>query len=199
MNRGILTPEERYGLSLVEDDATYRNNTLAQKLTSLSSGTRTPLAAAEVKEEPYHEFQTYQPQSQGVVFKSEYFNQELALSFQQQSNACSYGSHANTHESTGREITLEQTYAIDERLKAIRHMAMENNFASTLLEIETLLAHQLMAIDYGALVTHVYNPVDYAYLPHTEYYRKYCLPSAEVVMVGMNPGPFGMAQSGVSE
>ncbi len=46
-------------------------------------------------------------------------------------------------------------------------------------------------------VTHVYNPLDYAWAPHREYLRRYAGGAPETLLVGMNPGPWGMAQTGV--
>jgi single-strand selective monofunctional uracil DNA glycosylase len=43
----------------------------------------------------------------------------------------------------------------------------------------------------------VYNPLDYAREPHERYLRKYGPGTKRVVLLGMNPGPFGMAQTGV--
>jgi single-strand selective monofunctional uracil DNA glycosylase len=46
-------------------------------------------------------------------------------------------------------------------------------------------------------VTHVYDPLDYAWAAHREYLRRFGQGPKEVVLVGMNPGPWGMAQTGV--
>jgi single-strand selective monofunctional uracil DNA glycosylase len=46
-------------------------------------------------------------------------------------------------------------------------------------------------------VTHVYNPLDYAAASHEDYVQRYARKSCEVLLLGMNPGPFGMAQTGV--
>jgi single-strand selective monofunctional uracil DNA glycosylase len=47
-------------------------------------------------------------------------------------------------------------------------------------------------------VPYVYNPLVYAREPHEAYLERWGSKSPrEVVMVGMNPGPFGMAQTGV--
>ncbi len=46
-------------------------------------------------------------------------------------------------------------------------------------------------------VTHVYNPLDYAWRAHEIYLRRYGNSRKRVVFLGMNPGPFGMAQTGV--
>src|SRR5438067_25139 len=46
-------------------------------------------------------------------------------------------------------------------------------------------------------VTHVYNPLGYAWRAHELYLRRYGDTTKRVVFLGMNPGPFGMAQTGV--
>lgn len=63
------------------------------------------------------------------------------------------------------------------------------------------IAHSLSkaveALSFGGPVTHVYNPLVYARKPHDAYLERYARPSCEVLLVGMNPGPWGMAQTGV--
>ncbi len=46
-------------------------------------------------------------------------------------------------------------------------------------------------------VTHVYNPLRYAWKAHQAYLRKAPRGRADAVFLGMNPGPWGMAQTGV--
>jgi single-strand selective monofunctional uracil DNA glycosylase len=46
-------------------------------------------------------------------------------------------------------------------------------------------------------VSHVYNPLDYAWAAHEAYLRQYGKSGKRVIFLGMNPGPFGMAQTGV--
>lgn len=46
-------------------------------------------------------------------------------------------------------------------------------------------------------VAFVYNPIDYARTAHEAYLRKFANSSKRVLFLGMNPGPFGMAQTGV--
>ena len=46
-------------------------------------------------------------------------------------------------------------------------------------------------------VAYVYNPLDYAWANHKAYLEKFGSTQKEVVFLGMNPGPFGMAQTGV--
>lgn len=59
------------------------------------------------------------------------------------------------------------------------------------------LVADLSHLRFGLPVTHVYNPLVYARGCYDEYLRRYGTPPREVLMLGMNPGPFGMAQTGV--
>jgi single-strand selective monofunctional uracil DNA glycosylase len=53
------------------------------------------------------------------------------------------------------------------------------------------------ALTFGPPVAFVYDPLRYAWAPFVDYLRKFARPRPEVVLLGMNPGPFGMAQTGV--
>lgn len=46
-------------------------------------------------------------------------------------------------------------------------------------------------------VTHVYNPLSYAWKSHQAYLSRVPEGKTRVVFLGMNPGPWGMAQTGV--
>lgn len=59
------------------------------------------------------------------------------------------------------------------------------------------LSGRVAGLRFGPPVAHVYNPLDYAWAPHEAYLRRYGEGSRRVVFVGMNPGPFGMMQTGV--
>ena len=50
---------------------------------------------------------------------------------------------------------------------------------------------------FAAPVTHVYNPLVYAWAPHETYLQRFGGARKRIVFLGMNPGPFGMAQTGV--
>lgn len=52
-------------------------------------------------------------------------------------------------------------------------------------------------LSFSPPVTHVYNPLAYAWAPHRQYLERYGQGSREILLFGMNPGPFGMAQTGV--
>jgi len=55
----------------------------------------------------------------------------------------------------------------------------------------------LHAIECQPPVCYIYNPLDYARAPFLQYCRKYARRSGQVMLLGMNPGPWGMAQTGV--
>jgi single-strand selective monofunctional uracil DNA glycosylase len=65
-----------------------------------------------------------------------------------------------------------------------------------LLKIERELSRRLGGLRFGAPVAWVYDPLTYAWGPHAEYVRRYAGPG-RVLLLGMNPGPWGMAQTGV--
>lgn len=46
-------------------------------------------------------------------------------------------------------------------------------------------------------ISHVYAPLTYAWAPHEAYLRRYGSGRKRVLFVGMNPGPFGMVQTGI--
>ncbi len=50
---------------------------------------------------------------------------------------------------------------------------------------------------FAAPVSCVYNPLDYAWAPNAVYLQRFGQGRKRVVFVGMNPGPFGMVQTGV--
>src|SRR4051812_20475252 len=52
-------------------------------------------------------------------------------------------------------------------------------------------------LKFSAPVTHVYNPLAYAWSGHEQYLQKFGNGPKRVVFLGMNPGPFGMVQTGV--
>jgi single-strand selective monofunctional uracil DNA glycosylase len=59
------------------------------------------------------------------------------------------------------------------------------------------LAAQTEKLRFGAPVSHVYNPLLYAWNAHEIYLRRFGGTPKEVIFLGLNPGPFGMAQTGV--
>ncbi|MGB5266401.1 MAG: hypothetical protein WBN30_07425, partial [Polyangiales bacterium] len=66
-----------------------------------------------------------------------------------------------------------------------------------LVKASRALSRVITALEFGAPVTHVYNPLQYARRSHELYLSRFGSGEKEVVLVGMNPGPFGMGQTGV--
>ena len=68
----------------------------------------------------------------------------------------------------------------------------------TVLELKNItdqLVHDLSGLKFGPPVTHVYQPLEYARASWDLYCSKYGQGNRRVILVGMNPGPFGMASS----
>jgi single-strand selective monofunctional uracil DNA glycosylase len=65
------------------------------------------------------------------------------------------------------------------------------------IAISRRLARAVDRLAFGLPVTHVYNPLVYAREPHERFLERWARPGIEALLVGMNPGPFGMAQIGV--
>lgn len=59
------------------------------------------------------------------------------------------------------------------------------------------LCREVEALRFAAPVSHVYNPLRYAARGHAAYLDAYATGPRRVIFLGMNPGPFGMAQTGV--
>lgn len=59
------------------------------------------------------------------------------------------------------------------------------------------LSRAVNALSFAAPVAYVYNPLIYAWRAHQLYLRRYGEGPKRVLFLGMNPGPFGMAQTGV--
>lgn len=69
--------------------------------------------------------------------------------------------------------------------------------AASLAEAAHALRARTRAMRFSAPITHVYNPLDYAWDVHQSYLDRYGEGKKKVVFLGMNPGPWGMAQVGV--
>lgn len=69
--------------------------------------------------------------------------------------------------------------------------------ADALVTAARRLREALAPLRFAPPVAHVYNPLDYAWQPHETYLRKFGNGPKRMVWLGMNPGPFGMMQTGV--
>lgn len=64
-------------------------------------------------------------------------------------------------------------------------------------DVTTWLVTELRALRFTPPVAHVYNPLEYASEPYAQYLDRYGKKPREVMLLGMNPGPYGMVQTGV--
>ena len=71
------------------------------------------------------------------------------------------------------------------------------NASETLQSICSDLSDEVGRLSFGPPVTHVYNPLDYAWNTVCRYLDLAGAGSKQAVFLGMNPGPWGMAQTGV--
>jgi single-strand selective monofunctional uracil DNA glycosylase len=65
------------------------------------------------------------------------------------------------------------------------------------IAISRWLARKVHALRFAAPTACTYNPLVYARRPHEAYLSRYAAQGVGAVLVGMNPGPWGMAQTGV--
>lgn len=66
-----------------------------------------------------------------------------------------------------------------------------------LVPISRELEKRIGKLEFSAPTAFVYNPLAYARAPHELYLERYGEKPGRVLLLGMNPGPFGMAQTGV--
>ncbi|MFY7818658.1 MAG: uracil-DNA glycosylase family protein [Akkermansiaceae bacterium] len=71
------------------------------------------------------------------------------------------------------------------------------NLQNPLIDAALDLRENLCGFTFSAPVTHIYQPLDYAWDTHCEYLSRYGSGKKSVLFLGMNPGPYGMAQTGV--
>jgi single-strand selective monofunctional uracil DNA glycosylase len=70
-------------------------------------------------------------------------------------------------------------------------------FADRLIAAATKLADSADRLPFNPPVAYVYNPLKYAWPAYQQYLQQYARRSCQVVLLGMNPGPWGMAQTGI--
>jgi single-strand selective monofunctional uracil DNA glycosylase len=74
---------------------------------------------------------------------------------------------------------------------------MTASIAHQLLTAAHDLSDALAALHFAPPIAHVYDPLQYAWAPYETYVTRYGATRKRVVLLGMNPGPFGMMQTGV--
>lgn len=76
----------------------------------------------------------------------------------------------------------------------------EGDMADMMKQVEQTidaLVKELAFLHFSPPVEIVYNPLIYARSAHMSYWRSFGCPPKEIMFLGMNPGPWGMVQSGV--
>lgn len=68
---------------------------------------------------------------------------------------------------------------------------------SPLIDASRTLARELDRLEFGGPVHTTYQPLHYAREPHERWLRKFGGVPKRYLLLGMNPGPFGMGQTGV--
>ncbi len=69
--------------------------------------------------------------------------------------------------------------------------------ASLLIEETARFLKELKELSFPGKAAAVYNPLEYAGAPYTNYLERFAQGSKTVFFLGMNPGPWGMAQTGI--
>jgi single-strand selective monofunctional uracil DNA glycosylase len=81
--------------------------------------------------------------------------------------------------------------------RAMLKGVMDSNNAAALIKASRTLARRADALRFSPPVAYVYNPLIYAREPAEHYLARYGRGPKRVIFLGMNPGPWGMAQTGV--
>jgi single-strand selective monofunctional uracil DNA glycosylase len=63
--------------------------------------------------------------------------------------------------------------------------------------ITRALTREVQTLDFAPPVAHVYNPLVYARANAETFIERYLQKGVQTLLLGMNPGPYGMAQTGV--
>lgn len=70
-------------------------------------------------------------------------------------------------------------------------------FVSQVIAAAQELSAAMEQLRFTSPVAYTYNPLTYAWAGHEAYIRRFATGLKQVLYLGMNPGPFGMAQTGV--
>ena len=69
--------------------------------------------------------------------------------------------------------------------------------SASLIDAARVLSHEVGQLTFSPPVSHIYNPLEYAWAPHEHYLQRFGAERKKIVFIGMNPGPFGMVQCGI--
>jgi single-strand selective monofunctional uracil DNA glycosylase len=71
------------------------------------------------------------------------------------------------------------------------------NRSRLMIEASERLGSAAGALKFAGEVFCFYNPLEYASIPHEKYLTLYARARKKIIFLGMNPGPWGMAQTGI--
>jgi len=106
----------------------------------------------------------------------------------------------NTKQNENENNEIEHTSTIsapDIDKKQTKANIISDSISDKLLSIEQELCLKLRDIAFPSSINYIYNPLEYAFETHAIYVRKYCTDTKKILFLGMNPGPWGMSQTGV--
>lgn len=78
-----------------------------------------------------------------------------------------------------------------------RRPKKHTRISQQLMDASDRLCEQVDRLSFASPVAYVYNPLRYAREAVEEYILRYARARRDVFFLGMNPGPFGMAQTGI--
>ncbi|XP_015586985.1 single-strand selective monofunctional uracil DNA glycosylase [Cephus cinctus] len=127
----------------------------------------------------------------------------LDLSIKKNCNVICEGDENATIDSNNLVFEEHKDYATDDNLDdsgvfvipAIPPLPI--NLAEKLLVLEQALNDKLKNIEFYHPIAYVYRPLEYAFEVHSMYVHKYCHSAKKILFLGMNPGPWGMSQTGI--
>lgn len=80
----------------------------------------------------------------------------------------------------------------------LRHLTVPaNSVAERFFQVQVWLSRQLQSLSFHDPVHTIYDPLEYAAGVYYHFVHRFCQTPKAVLMLGMNPGPWGMAQTGV--
>ncbi|KAK9529162.1 hypothetical protein VZT92_013275 [Zoarces viviparus] len=103
----------------------------------------------------------------------------------------------DTVELAGGDAEIKEPLCDSEQFKPATSPEDNKTPSSRFLQVELELNAHLRRLTFSEPVRYVYNPLEYAWDTHRCYVEKFCQGGQTVLFLGMNPGPFGMAQTGV--
>lgn len=98
---------------------------------------------------------------------------------------------------TGK-VNEENEFELEDKTTITSPFFVNDTFWQRLYSIECRLSDELKQFNFiSSSVAAVYNPVEYAADLHCAYLKRFLDGPKSVLLIGMNPGPWGMIQTGV--